>query len=87
MEIKGLCFYKTCWACPEQYDVYDDKEKIVGYVRLRWGRLTCEYPDVGGELIYDADIGDSWCGEFDNDEQRQFHLMAIADKILERMNN
>lgn len=34
---------------------------MVGYVRLRWERLTCEVPDVGGKLIYSASIGKDWC--------------------------
>lgn len=32
----GLVFEQTCYACPEQYDVYKD-DAIAGYVRLRWG--------------------------------------------------
>lgn len=46
MKIKGLQFIQTCGACPEQYDVLDKSGNTVGYVRLRWGGLTCEYPDV-----------------------------------------
>lgn len=86
MNIKGLEFVKTCSACPEQYDVYDEYHSIVGYVRLRWGNLTCEYPDVGGELIYSASIdGDGWAGMFDSEEQRLFYLTTIADKIIEKI--
>lgn len=85
MNIKGLEFYLTCSACPEQYDVEDKDGNMVGYVRLRWGSLTCEYPDVSGEYIYHASIGDGWTGGFEDDEQRTFHLNAIADKILERI--
>lgn len=87
MNIKNLEFYLTCSACPEQYDVEDKDGNMVGYVRLRWGELTCEYPDVGGEYIYHASIGDGWTGGFEDDEQRMFHLNAIADKILEKMNS
>lgn len=85
MNIKGLSFIKTCSACPEQYDVeYDGKQ--VGYIRLRYGGLTVEYPDVGGEIIYEASIGDGWwTGEFDSEEQRQYHLNNIADTILEKI--
>ena len=86
MRIKGLDFKCTCSACPEQYDVFDNNENIVGYVRLRWGGLTCEYPDVGGECIYNVSIGgDGWTGCFDSKEQRMHHLNNIADKILERI--
>ena len=48
MIIEGLDFKQTCGACPEQYDVFKD-EKQVGYVRLRWGDLSCRYPDYEGD--------------------------------------
>lgn len=85
MNIKGLNFKCTCSVCPEQYDVFDNNENIVGYVRLRWGYLRCDYPDVGGEVIYEADIGDGFCGEFENGEQRMKHLNNIADKIIKKI--
>ena len=53
-------FHLTCSACPEQYDVFKDN-KQVGYVRLRWGHLRAEYPDVCGEEVYSAEIGDDAC--------------------------
>ena len=86
MRIKGLCFCKTCDACPEQYDVYDDHENIVGYIRLRWGYLRCDYPDVGGETIYEANIGDGFTGCFESNEQRMEHLNNIAVEILRKIN-
>ena len=86
VNIKGLNFICTCSASPEQYDVLDSNKNIVGYVRLRWGVLTCEYPDIDGELIYDVNVGDSWCGSFEDEFQRALHLNAIADKILKKAN-
>ena len=50
LTIEGLLFHKTCDACPEQYDVYK-RTKQVGYVRLRWGNLTVDFPDALGKLI------------------------------------
>ena len=85
MNIKGLYFYLTCSACPEQYDVENSYGNLVGYVRLRWGTLSCEYPNVGGEVIYTASIGDGLTGCFESDEQRTKHLNNIADKILEKI--
>ena len=85
MNIKGLNFKCTCSACPEQYDVFDNSGNIVGYIRLRWGALTCEYPYVFGEEIYYASVGDGWSGCFKNENQRKHHLNNIADKILERV--
>jgi hypothetical protein len=85
MNINGLNFKCTCSSCPEQYDVFDGNGNIVGYVRLRWGSLRCEYPDVGGEVIYHAGIGNGWNGQFENEEQRKYHLTMIANKILEKI--
>jgi hypothetical protein len=76
LTINGLRFVMTCFACPEQYDVFDRSGKQVGYVRLRHGELRCDYPDCGSELIYEADpVGD---GCFDSDEERDYHLEKIA---------
>lgn len=86
MKINSLDFECTCFACPEQYDVYDSDGTQVGYVRLRWGWLRCEYPEVFGETIYEASIGDGYTGCFENEEQRMYHLKNIADKILEKIN-
>ena len=84
--IKGLKFACTCSGCPEQYDVFDSNDNIVGYVRLRYGALTCQYPDIGGELIYEASVGDDWTGSFESDEQREHYLNVIANKILKKAN-
>jgi len=82
MNINGLMFEKTCDCCPEQYDIINGRGQQVGYVRLRWGHLTCDYPDVGGEEIYSATIGDgAWTGCFTSEEERMHHLNAIAYEI------
>ena len=86
MNIKGLDFILTCEAFPEQYDVFNSNDNIVGYVRLRFGGLTCDYPNVDGECIYSTNIGNEWTGSFENEEQRMKHLNNIADKILEKIN-
>jgi hypothetical protein len=74
----NIDFELTCYACPEQYDVYIDG-KQVAYVRLRWGCLRVTVPDVGGVLVYEHEYDDEWQGCFDSDEDREFHLDAIAD--------
>lgn len=81
MIIKDLHFHETSCACPEQYDVVDDDGNQVGYVRLRYGHLTCQFPYNGGEKIYEADIGDGWIGSFKSESQRKYHLNAIAEAI------
>ena len=85
MIIKGLKFNLTCSACPEQYDVENSEARIVGYIRLQHGSLTCEYPSVGGELIYSHFFDDVWQGNFESDDQREYHLNLIADRILKRI--
>lgn len=85
MIINGLKFVQTCGACPEQYNVYNENHNIVGCVRLRWGRLSCKYPNVWGEEIYSASVGDKWTGYFDSQENRNYHLNAIANRILDRI--
>ena len=87
MTIKGLNFIQTCEACPEQYDVVDDNRNQVGYVRLRWGCLRCDYPDVGKETIYSTSFDDERMGYSDSQEQREHYLNIIADKLLERINH
>ena len=82
IEIEGLTFNRTCWCCPEQYDVCE-KDNMVGYVRLRWGGLRASCPDVGGDEVYFHEFEDGFQGIFDNDEQRMFHLVEIAKKINE----
>ena len=89
MIIKGLNFKKTCDACPEQYDVFKD-EKQVGYVRLRWGNLTVDSPDCGGESVYEHYFGDAWKGCFDDNNERNKYLLIIANELnnyLEKQEN
>lgn len=86
MDIKGLDFIRTCVACPEQYDVFKDG-KQVGYVRYRFGNLTCECPDVSGTLVYSQIIDESgWSGVLP-DESRIDTLECVADNILNWINH
>ena len=80
----NLIFKKTCDCCPEQYDVYYN-DKQVGYIRLRWGHLSCECPDIGGDCVYEFDLDDDLSGCFDDDTQREIELNNCGDKIIEWM--
>lgn len=75
----------TCFACPEQYDVFKDSDKgstKVGYLRLRHGRFTCTFPDVSGEDIYSSEPkGD---GIFEEDE-RDFYLDRAIEAIKKEL--
>lgn len=86
MIIEGLDFKKTCDACPEQYDVFKG-DKLVGYVRLRWGVLSCRYPDYEGDEIYSESFDDGWQGEFEDDNERNKYLIIIAKELNNYMEN
>ncbi|SRR6266852_560406 len=76
---------RTCSACPEQYDAYiEGQGEIgkVGYLRLRHGYFRVDYPDCGGETIYQANPrGD---GIFDDDE-RDYYLKWAVHSIEKRL--
>lgn len=86
MQIGNYNFVQTCSGCPEQYDVFDKDGNQVCYIRLRWGSLYAQYPDVGGVDIYEASIGDGWTGSFRTEQERQMHLRRIAKKIDKYIN-
>jgi len=69
--------FRTCYACPEQYDAYDG-DKQVGYLRLRHGCFTVECPDVAGTMVYSA--GPRGDGIFEDDE-RDYYLRFAVDAI------
>jgi hypothetical protein len=72
---------KTCEACPEQYDAFDDR-KQVGYVRLRWGRFTVNCPDASGEEILSLQIyNNKLAGLFEDDDDRE-HYLELATKCI-----
>lgn len=65
---------RTCYACPEQYDAFLDG-KQVGYLRLRHGDFRVDFPDCGGETIYEASPrGD---GMFEDDERDYYLSWAV----------
>jgi len=74
MNIKGYELIQTCWACPEQYDVFKDG-KQVGYLRLRHGWFYASVPDCSDEIIYEASPeGD---GVFEEEERMDYLGQAI----------
>lgn len=65
-------FDRTCHACPQQYDIYDNKGNQVAYARLRHGRFYVAAPDMGGDLIL---IGfPNGDGIFSTEEEEAFWL-------------
>ena len=83
-KINDFVFRLTCCGCPEQYEVFDSNGNQVGYVRLRFGYLRVDYPDCGGEVIYDHLFSDEWKGIFTEDE-REYYLKEIAEAISKRI--
>lgn len=83
--LHGYTLVRTCFACPEQYDVYkkneDGVEEQVAYLRLRHGRFRADCPDSNGTTVYtSSDMkGD---GIFDDDE-REYFLNAAIEKVKE----
>lgn len=77
-KVAKINLIQTCGACPEQYDAFDKEGKQVGYLRLRHGCFTVEYPSCGGETVYIAEpIGD---GIFEL-EERDFYLKQAKKAI------
>ena len=79
IEILGLRLQQTCFACPEQYDVYDQEGNQVAYFRLRHGRFTAESPDCGGKLVYMAHPNGD--GIFYDDERMSYLTQAVKAVI------
>ena len=79
----GLDLVMTCGACPEQYDVFRNGEQV-GYLRLRHGEFTAEYPDCGGKFLFELyPDGD---GIFEAYERLNFLSKALR-AILKEINN
>lgn len=76
---------QTCGACPEQYDVFHNGEKV-GYMRLRNGTFRVECPDCDGELVYLSESYRTGAGSFRDEYERKVNLdwakRAIAGWIL-----
>ena len=65
----------TCSFCPEQYDVVDDVGRQVGNLRIKHGRFTAQYPDVGGKLVFYCETEGN--GEFVDHERSPLLQLAI----------
>lgn len=81
-KLYGATVVPTCGACPEQYDV-DMNGQRIGYLKLRWGHFHAAYPDVGGEIVYEHFVEDGLSGCF-LPEERKVHLPAAVKALVER---
>lgn len=83
-EIGGLVFERTCTWAPEQYDVRSG-DRVVAYVRLRWGALTVEMPGPCDELVYVRHFDDRYQGAFPDEPVRTYYLQVIARVVDSRL--
>lgn len=73
-----ITLVRTCPACPEQYDAYRG-DRIVGYLRLRWGYFTAQCPDADGKIVFEAVLNNPWVGAFDDDERPTYLRQAVIE--------
>jgi hypothetical protein len=85
VKLSGLNFVQVSKCYPEAYDVFDNNGNQVGYVSLRWGCLSCKYPNIKGERIYESFFERDCMGEFDDDESRQIFLEDVANTLIQKM--
>lgn len=76
--VGGCALVQTCAAWPEQYDVFKGKVQI-GYLRLRHGVFRADYPDCGGETVYEAEPEGDGCFM---DDERDFYLKEAVAALL-----
>lgn len=73
-DLLGFRLVQTCFACPEQYDVYLNGE-YVAYFRLRHGTFRAE---VDGEIVYTASTqGDGIFSEEERESQLTKALILV----------
>lgn len=85
IRISGLNFVQVSKCYPEAYNVYDNNGDQVGQVSLRWGCLSCKYPNSKGERIYESFFERDFMGEFDTDDQRRIFLEDVAHTLIQKI--
>ena len=77
-----ITLVKTCDAYPEQYDAYDEDQKLIGNLRLRHGAFSVDYfpREKHSVRVYSAHpYGD---GEFDDENERDYYLRFAVDALI-----
>ena len=77
----GLTVTLTCRGAPEQYEVAKDGVAS-GYIRVRWGGMSVDYPDAAGEELYDGPV-DGFAGF--TEHERESKLLLALGLIAARM--
>jgi len=78
----GLTVKRPCRSLPEQYEITKDGA-LSGYMRVRWGGMSVDYPDAGDEELYDGSV-DGFGGFTDHEREAKMllALSLIAARIL-----
>jgi hypothetical protein len=77
----GVTVTLTCRSVPEQYEITRDGIPA-GYVRVRWGGMSVDYPEAGDEELYDGSV--EGFGGF-TDHEREAKLLLALGLIATRM--
>lgn len=93
--IQDLTFELKGEFYPEQYNVFDENNQEIAYVRLRHGELYVSEPDLNEhwrntnnwETDFPKDRRLKGDGFFDDDEERTFFLNFIAKIIHKKLQN
>ena len=81
---------QTSEMCPEQYWAKIDS-KIIGYIRLRWGHLTCDYLPFGELSKQDVRLvdyvfpNDEYKGSFNTDKERNHWLNKCKNALYKQL--
>ena len=85
---------QTCKCCPEQYWAYKGSH-IIGYIRLRWGHLTCDYLPTGRltgndirviDKVFNERADNEYKGSFDTEEEREYWLNKCKEALFNKYN-
>lgn len=88
--MKKITLFKTSTACPEQYDVLDEKGKYVGYIRFRFGQLEV-HPVIDNEpkwntTLLEKSVNDDLLGIIPDSVKKEW-LEESKKVILNYWNN
>lgn len=78
----GLAVKLTCRDAPEQYEITKAGAPC-GYVRVRWGGMSVDYPEAGDEVLFRGPV--DGFGGFTGHEREAKLLLAlglIASRML-----
>jgi hypothetical protein len=82
IHLAGLKFVEVGPQSPEQYEVFYD-DRMIGYVRYRFGCLSAQYPDVGVECVFEREL-EHQTGQMTDREHGRW-LPKIARRLRHRL--